>query len=628
MRSLEIEDYEAFLRLSVEEPAAFWQATCAELGYEWMTPWTAISDGNSDPVLTQWFIGGETNAAYNAVHRWSRDPQQADEVAVVDVPEIGIPRSFTFAELAARVRREAAALHTVGVGRGDRAGLFVTFGIDSAVLLLAVASVGAVAVPIFTGYGSSATRDRMKNAAIETVFVSLASTRRGRKVDLGAVVAEALPECPAVKQVVIVGEGGKVGCPGVAELCWSDVVARTDDNVDPIPLPAMHPWLVAYTSGTTGAPKGVVHTHAGLPLKVAQEMSQVMEIGPGSVVLRITDLGWVGGPYTIMSGLTAGATVVLFRGTPTWPKPSRIWELVAAHGVTHLGLSPTLARQLKLADAKPALGTIATLRMTTTTGEAWDEATYRWFSRVVDGRPIINHSGGTEVGNLLCTIPVRPIEFGVFNSVVPGVSLAVVASDGSDLVGEPGELAVTRPFVGCAVGFADGDMARFRRAYWNRYPGCWIQVDIAVHHRDGSWRLLGRSDDRIKVSGRSISPDDVESMARELPGVNEAALIGVPDSTTGSRLILFLTPDSSGVLASVSTEHIRNEIAHRLGKSFTPKSVIVVDRLPHTASGKLSRTLIRAAYLRLDSAPANLDPDSAQAVAQIAGLTPCAADGD
>ena len=356
-------------------------------------------------------------------------------------------------------------------------------------------------------------------------------------------------------------------------------------SLTPLPVDPNSDLVIAFSSGATGEPKGIRHSHAGLPLKIAQEMAQIMDIGPGSTLLRIADLGWIGGPYTIYSGLMTGATIALYPGSPTWPTADRLWSLIEDVSATHLAISPTLARQLQRESSAPEPSQIASLTMTTSVGEPWDRGTYEWYWTSVGNRelPIVNHSGGTEVGNLLCAIPVLPISFGRFNSAVPGIAAAVYCEDGDVILDNAGELVVTRPFVGMTTGLLAGDDA-YQATYWQRFPGAWYQSDRAVRHADGNWELLGRSDDRLKVSGQGVMPSEIEAVALATPGVLDAAVIGAPDHITGTRIVLFIVAESVEARPGLP-DRVHRSIRADLGPALAPQEVYVVDDLPRTPNG-------------------------------------------
>lgn len=614
-----------FCELSIGEPERFWNATLEDLGYQWHKPYDLLRTDADHSGDARWFVGGLTNVAHNAICRWAASTR-ADEPAIIEATEEGGRNVLTYRELDRYAEAVARGLSGLGVEQGDRVALVLPFTAEAAASLLAIAALGAVAVPLFSGYGVDSMGERLRDSRPRVAIVAETVVRRGREIAVRQTLEPALESLLGI-QVVLVGARHAAISRGRLDIPWDTLV--TSQRLDALSTRAVdpnEPVLIAYTSGTTGKPKGVVHSHAGLPLKIAQEMTQVMDIGPGSRVLRITDMGWIGGSYTILSGLTAGATLVMYSGAPTWPDAGRLWNEVAKHEVTHLGIAPTLARMMRAAQASPTDDQIASLRMTTSVGEAWDEPTYSWYAQHVGANrlPIVNHSGGTEVGNLLCALPALPISFGQFNTSVPGVDVAVYNENGVPVYDEEGELVVRQPFVGLTLGI-HGDRRRFETAYLKRFPGAWLQGDRGVAHADGTWELKGRSDDRLKVSGHSVSPDEIEGAALAAAGVSAAAAIGVPDAITGTRIVLFVVP-AVGAEAESLVGRVLEATTKYLGKALAPAEVYIVTGLPRTPGGKLMRRAVRSAFIYPDSGTAGdtgvdgeqLDLDGASALAAIA----------
>ncbi|MER7006077.1 AMP-binding protein [Dactylosporangium sp. NPDC000555] len=607
MRRLGTPSYSDFYEKSITDTPAFWAATLADLGWQWAEPYGELLATPRGKPWPEWFIGGRTNIATNSVDRWL--PDRADDLAVVGVGEDGRTVGRTFAQLRHDLGAVASRLAAAGVRAGDRVSIYLPFDHRAAAALLGIAHLGAVAVPMFTGYGPGALAQRIRHSGTRVVLTCSGFVRGGRTIDLRGPVDVAVARAGAVS-------------------VWDidDILADgADDDVEPAPrvqVGSADPLLIAYTSGTSGRPKAAVHTHTGLPLKVAQELAQLMDVRPGSVMLRITDMGWIAGPYTILSGLAAGATLLLYSGAPTQPDHTTIWRLVERFGVTHLGLSATLARIMRRADERPAAGIdIGSLRLTNSTGEPWDPATYHWYREAIGGGrlPIINHSGGTEVGNLLACVPVRPIVHGEFNTAVPGVDVDVAGPDGSPApAGEQGDLIVRQPFVGMTRGLWEDD--RYPSAYWSAHPGCWNQGDRATRFGPDRWRLDGRADDRIKVSGRSVMPDDVEAVAVSDPRVSAAVAIGVPDEISGNALVLLAEVPGAAADDPALPGEVRALVRRELGAGFAPSEVHVLARVPRTQSGKAMRQAARAAYLGETPDTTTLTAADAEALREIGRL--------
>jgi acetyl-CoA synthetase len=377
--------------------------------------------------------------------------------------------------------------------------------------------------------------------------------------------------------------------------------------------------MVIYTSGTTGRPKGAVHVHGGFPIKAAQDLAHDFDLRPGDRLFWFTDLGWMMGPWAISGALLLGASLVLYEGTPDQPGPDRLWAIADRHAVTHLGLSPTVIRALMAHGPEPVRAhDLAALRVLGSTGEPWNPEPWWWFFREVGrGRcPIVNYSGGTEVsggivsGNLLT--PMKPCGF---SGPAIGTAADVLGPDGSTVRGIVGELAIRAPMPGMTRGFWR-DRQRYVDTYWSRFPGSWLHGDWALVDEDGHWFIQGRSDDTLKVAGKRVGPAEVESAAVAVPGVLEAAAVGVPHEVKGEVIVVFCVLER----AQADTPELRTAIAARiaesLGKALKPDRVIIVPQLPKTRSGKVMRRVARAAYLGID--PGDLssleDPLSIEAI--------------
>jgi acetyl-CoA synthetase len=404
---------------------------------------------------------------------------------------------------------------------------------------------------------------------------------------------------PHVERLVV------VRCAGLRETSqadrdveWEEIQAATPD-VATEPMSPEEPLMLLYTSGTTGRPKGTVHGHAGLPIKGAQDWSLCMDFKAGERFMWVTDMGWVMGPLLVYGSLMLAGTAVLYDGAPDYPDPARLWSVAERHGVTHLGISPTLTRVLMAAGmrAEPPKP-LERLRVLSSTGEPWTPEAWTWlFDKVGRGKlPIINYSGGTECGGgLVGGNVLTPAKPGSFAGPVPGVDAAVFNDRGEPVTGEVGELVVRQPYVGMTLGFWK-DRQRYLDAYWSRWPDIWVHGDWAMVDGDGLWYILGRSDDTIKVAGKRVGPAEVEAAALDGTDVAEAAAVGVPDPMKGQSVVVFAVvrpnADPDPIPAAVS-----RSIELSLGKPFRPAAVHVIPRLPKTRNGKILRRVIRNVFL-------------------------------
>jgi acetyl-CoA synthetase len=446
METLGFEDYEAFYRYSVEEAEAFYHAFFTHLAIPWRTPYTQVMEGSFP--FPRFFVGGRLNLV-EAVLR--HDPERP---ALVHEGEDGRVRSLTYGELKAEVARVAAGLKALGVGRGDRVGLWLPMGLEAATLLLATAWVGAIAIPIFSGYAAEAASVRLKDAEAKLLAVQDGFFRRGRRVEL-LLEARRARELAGTEGLLVVR---RLGLPLAAgEVDYQDLSGEASP---PEEMESMDPFMLIYTSGTTGRPKGTVHYHAGFPLKAALDLALLFDLKEEDRLFWFTDLGWMMGPWAILGGLLLGGTVFLYDGAPDYPGPDRLWRMVAAHRITHLGLSPTLVRALIPFGEAPLEGhDLSSLRVLGSTGEPWNLEAYLWFFRAV-GRerlPIVNYSGGTEVsGGILGNVLLRPIKPMGFNTAVPGMKGRRLGRGGEAGGGEGGGARRPCPLAGDDPGLLAG----------------------------------------------------------------------------------------------------------------------------------------------------------------------------
>ena len=593
-------DYLDLVRIGAAETDRFWAAAVEDIGIEWYTPYTAVSDRSRGMEWTTWFTGGRLNLVHNCVDKHVRD--RPGQVALISEYEDGSTRQFTYAELDREVCRLAGAMRELGVGRGDAVGLFLPMIPEVVFSLLAVAKLGAIFIPLFSGYGPEAIAVRLADADARLLVTADGFMRRGSVVPMKQTADAALQLAPTVtKQLVVRRTGQEVPWSEGRDVWYSEAVDRQDHSLATEAMDSEDVVMLIYTSGTTGKPKGCVHVHSGFPIKGAQDMAHCMDFGVTDRMFWVTDIGWMMGPWEIMSCLALGGSFVTYEGSPDHPGPDRVWDLVERHGVTHLGISPTLVRSLMRHGEDPVRKhDLSSLRMIGSTGEPWNPDPWKWcFKNVGGGRiPLLNYSGGTEIsGGILGGNFHTECKPCAFSGPVPGMAVEVLDAAGNPVRGEVGELAIKQPWPGMTRGFWK-DPGRYIDTYWSRWPGTWYHGDFAmVDDSDGLWYILGRSDDTIKVAGKRVGPAEVESALVAHPAVQEAAAIGVPDDLKGEALVGFviLRP---GFSASVElTEELRAQVASQLGKALRPKAIHVVPDLPRTRNAKIMRRVIRATYI-------------------------------
>jgi len=603
MRTHGLASLEALQRRSVDDAEWYWDAVSKDLGFRWMTPYRRVLDTSRGIAFPRWFEGGLMNLSDNCVDRHV-DEGRGEQPAIIWEAEDGQVRTLTYRELSSEVNRLSNVLKRLGVEPGDAVGLFLPMGPEAAIAIMAICRIGAIYSPSFSGYGAQAVSARLVDCEVKVLITADGFPRRGQIVKLKETADEAAALSPSVKHLLVLRRLGREvpWTPG-RDVWWHEAMARESAECAALAVEADRPCCITYTSGTTGKPKGVVLTQGGLQMKIGHDAAFFFDVGSHDRFFWLTDMGWVMGTILILGGLTNGATLVLFEGTPDYPKPDRLWAIAERHHVTVMGLSPTAVRALMPYGTEWARQHELThLRIFGSTGEPWNPEPYRWvFEHVGRSRiPIINYSGGTEIsGGIVTSFPIAPIKPCSFNGPAPGMAADVFGEDGKPIRGQVGELVITRPWPGMTAGFWK-DPDRYLETYWSRWPDVWVHGDWAYIDEDGFWFVTGRSDDTLKIAGKRLGPAEVESVLVSHPAVAESAAVGVPHEVKGEAVICFvvLRPDTA------PGEKLRAElsdlVAHQMGKALKPERVVFVADLPKTRSAKIMRRVIRATYLGND----------------------------
>jgi len=583
MTRLDVDSYESLLHMALDRPASYWAEVMQHLGFEWRVPYAEFLRTPEGPAHPRWFEGGRLNWVDNVLaHSVGAN---AEAPAIIAEDEAGTVNALRHAELPRKVLAIAAGLKAHGINTGDRVGLMMPMGVPAVTTLLAIAALGAVAVPLFTGFAAEAVSTRLALAGARMLVASTSQCRRGK-------VTSALPMLRAVRErwpslQLVVDDTS--GLPGA--IAW-DSLGAAAPLAQPVEMLPSSPFLLVFTSGTTGQPKGVVHTHGGFPLKILHDSAYHFELRAQDRWLWPSDMGWIVGPITVCGALQRGATLVCYDGAPDFPDRHRLASMIDRHRVTHFGASPTLVRSLCAADAVPAPVQMHSLKLLMVAGEVIAPEHFEWFFHAFgQGRlPLINYTGGTEAsGAILASVPVRAIRPVWFNSASPGVAARVADSGTQRLIDAPGELVITAPFIGMTQGLWQAP-ERYIQAYWSERPGLWSHGDLVTESAEGSFMVLGRADDTLKIAGKRVGPAEVEAAVLECDGVVEAAAVGLPDAVKGQRLVLLVRTieASPGLQARVA-----DRVEGALGKPFRPAAVHVVADLPRTRNGKLMRRLMR-----------------------------------
>jgi acetyl-CoA synthetase len=617
-----VASYPDLLARANADPAWFWDAVSDDLGLVWQRPYTQVMDTSRGAPWTTWYTGGQFNYVATALDKHASGPN-ATKAALIWEGEDGEVKRYTYAELLALTNQTANALASLGVGKGDRVGIYLPMIPEVVAATLACGKLGAIYTPIFSGYGADAVASRLIDSGAKVLVTADGFYRRGKVVPMKETADAAASQAPELQHTLVVRRiGQQVPWSEGRDRWWHETVSDQSADFATALTEAEDPYMLIYTSGTTGKPKGAVHVHCGFPIKGAQDMAHLFDVQEDDTLFWLTDMGWMMGPWAVSGTLMLGATLVIYEGTPDHPGPDRLWALAERHGVTIMGVSPTVIRSLMAHGDEPVRRhDLSKIRVIGATGEPWNSVPWHWCFEVVGGgkRPIINYSGGTEVsGGIVGCTTITPIKPCSFAGPVPGIAADVVDEQGNPVRGQVGELVIRQPWPGMTRGFWH-DTARYEDAYWSRIPGVWVHGDWAAVDSDGFWYILGRSDDTIKVAGKRLGPAEVESAAVAHPAVMEAAAIGVPHEIKGEAITVFVVTQPGVEQTEQLREEIRAEVVKALGPAMKPEAVLFVAQLPKTRNGKVLRRLIRARHLGktdLGDTSSLESPDALEAIAQ------------
>ncbi|SEW02094.1 AMP-binding protein [Natrinema salifodinae] len=619
METYGIDDYDDLIeRTTTEvegEPESgldwFWDELVDYLGIEFYEAYDEVRDSSEGPQFTDWYVDGELNIAHNVVDRHAaRDEERRNKVATIWEGEDGEVREVTYHELRRQANQVANTLEERGVGAGDTVGLYMPMVPEVVSILYGCFKVGAIAVPIFSGFGVDAAATRIEDSEPAVLFTGDGFYRRGDPVFLKSSADQAIEEAGHVEHAIVFDRLGSSDRRSETEIPWTDdrdewwddAVAAQDDEYETASLPSNQESMLLYSSGTTGKPKGIVHTHAGVQVQCAKEVYFGMDLKPADRFFWVSDIGWMMGPWTLIGTHTFGGTVFMYEGAPDHPEPDRFWEMIDRHDLTQFGISPTAIRALrKHGDDWLEGHDLSSLRLLGSTGEPWDPESWRWFYENVGGgqAPIINISGGTEIcGCFLMPMPTQPLKPCTLGGPGLGMNIDIVDRDGTSVAEEHrrGFLVARDSCPSMTKSLWSGD-ERYLTEYWSTFedPPLWNHGDWAQKDEDGFWFLHGRADDALNVAGRKVGPAEVEGALIDHDAVNQAAAIGAPDETTGTAVVTYVVLDGAEESDDLR-EELRAQVGEELGKPFRPREVLFVDELPKTQSGKIIRRAIEATY--------------------------------
>jgi acetyl-CoA synthetase len=587
--------YRELYRRSIEEPDAFWAEVAGEL--DWFAPWTKVLDWQAPHA--KWFVDGKLNLCHNCVDRHALG-KRAEKTAILWEGEPGEVRKLTFRELHGEVQRFANVLKDLGVKKGDRVAIYMGMTPELAIALLACARIGAVHSVIFGGFAAHALVDRINDSECVAVITQDGSYRRAAEVKLKKVVDEALTQCPSVKKVVVYQRTrSEVEMKAGRDFWWHNLMENAAPECPAEPLDAEHPLYILYTSGTTGKPKGLVHTTGGYSVGTYFTSKLVFDLKDDDVYWCSADIGWVTGhSYVVYGILQNGVTTLMYEGAPTCPAPDRFWKIIDDHKVTIFYTAPTAIRAfIGLGSSHVEKHSLASLRLLGSVGEPINPEAWMWYhEKIGRGRcPIVDTWWQTETGGIMIAplpgaVPTKP---GSATLPLPGIVPEIVTKDGKPMPKEQGGLLVIRRPWPSMARTIYGDPERFEKTYWSDFPGTYLTGDGARQDADGYYWLLGRVDDVINVSGHRLGTMEIESALVAHPKVAEAAVVGRPHDLKGQAISAFVTLEGGQKPSKELKDELRAWVAKEIGALARPDDIRFTDALPKTRSGKIMRRLLR-----------------------------------
>ena len=616
MQEYDIDNYNELVRRTTEDipgvdasgPEWFWDAVVDHLGIEFYEEYDTVRDDADGPQFTDWYQGGRINIAHNTVDRHaSPDSTNRNKIACLWEGEPGEKRQLTYHELHRKSNRVANALTERGVEKGDTVAVYMQMVPEILAVLYGSLKIGAVVVPLFSGFASEAVATRIEDAGCSVMMTMDGFCRRGSEVHLKEKADDAIEAVGGIEHNIVYERlGADVPWTDERDEWWKDAVGSQAAIFETAALASDDKSMVIYTSGTTGKPKGTVHTHAGQLIQCAKEIYYIFDLDDNDRVFWNTDMGWMSGPWMTLGTHAFGGTLLLYEGAPDEPNPGRFWEIIERHGISIFGMSPTAVRSvrqfgLEWVDDKD----LSTLDMIVSAGGPWDPDSWLWcYKEICDSElPIMNVSGGTEIcGSFVNTLPIQPLKPCTVGGPGLGMDVDIVDQDANSVVDnhERGYLVARDSCPSMTKGLWQND-ERYVDEYWSTWEDIWDHGDWALEDEDGFWYLLGRADDVINVAGKRVGPSEVESALLNHSSVSQVTAIGVPDETKGEAIVCYVITNNGVSEGESLRSDLANGVQAQLGKPFRPREILFVDEFPRTQSGKVVRRAIEVAYTNGDA---------------------------
>jgi len=585
-------------RRSLDDPERFWSEEARKL--DWYETWDRVLDW--EMPYAKWFVGGRLNASYQCVDRHVKTWRKS-KVAIYWEGELGETRVFSYSTLYRDVNRFASVLKKLGVGKGDKVALYLPMIPELPIFMLACGRIGAVHTVIFSGFSAQAICDRVHDVQAKVVITADGGYRRGKIIELKEITDEAVKLCPSVEKVIVVKRTGKrVPWTKGRDIWLSSLLNDAELLVEPEPMESTHPLYILYTSGTTGKPKGIVHSTGGYLVFNHSAYQWVFDIREESVFWCTADVGWVTGHSSIVyAPLAHGAAIVLYEGAPDYPEIDRWWDIIEKYGVTIFYTSPTAIRMfMRSGEEWLEKHDLSSLELLGSVGEPINPEAWQWYYKNIGKErcPIVDTWWQTETGGIMISptpgIEAIPLKPGSATLPLPGIDAKVVDADGTELPpGKTGYIIISKPWPGMLLDIY-GDPKRYQETYWSRFPGSYYAGDFAMRDEDGYFWLLGRADEVLKIAGHRIGTAELEDAIISHPAVAEVAVTSKPDEIKGEAIVLFITLKQGNSPSATLKKEIARHLRHEIGPIATPDEIYFVESMPKTRSGKIIRRVLKA----------------------------------
>jgi acetyl-CoA synthetase len=598
LRYWPIKRYMDTYKKSLDDIEEFWEQEARKL--DWFSTWDRVLDW--DMPFAKWFPGGMLNASYLCVDKHLKNWRR-NKVAIYWVGENGEEKTLSYLQLYKEVNKLAAALKKLGVKDGDRVAFYLPMIVELPIAMLACARIGAIHTVVFSGFSSLALADRINHTEANVVITADGGFRRGKIIELKSIVDEAVESTPSVKSVLVVKRTGhEINMKEGRDIWYHDAVKHTEESVPPLPVESNHPLFILYTSGTTGKPKGIVHSTGGYLVYINSVYKSVFNIQEDSVYWCNADIGWVTGhSFIVYAPLLNGASIVMYEGAPDYPEPDRWWKIIEEYKITTLYTSPTAIRMfMSLGEEWVKKHDLSSLTILGSVGEPINPEAWMWYFKNVGGErcPIVDTWWQTETGGIMISpapgIGLVPLKPGSATYPLPGIDVEVVDEDGKPVpAGVRGYIIIKKPWPGMALTVYK-DAERFKETYWTRFPGAYYAGDYCMKDEDGYLWLLGRADEVLKVAGHRLGTVELESSMISHPAVAEAAVASKPHEIKGETIVVFAVLKEGFNPSDELEKELKNHMRKAVGPLATPENIYFVSKLPKTRSGKIMRRVLKA----------------------------------